>query len=733
MFSRPCVLNVLFSLCICCISGSVMAQPGEATAVPSPPVRQAAPDHGIVEFAGFTIPRLGDGFVLSCNELSTGVMYTVDVFRSNPADLHRVSDTTPFIRFSQSILPLSQIGTAEQLQAAVLADAWGMVSAIEGNTELGEPMPCTREILGQQRTGQRIAVVLSHDTEQDPEPLRGHIEVYAFEHDSKGLVVTLKGAESNVTAKADDAAHAAVMLERFTPKRIDRDTPYIYKPGGMPVRIPVGSRVVSAGQPDENSVNAVIRFDGGELSVFIARVPEGYGRDWIFQDLSTDYVSQMKSQVEQSNGQASILWLSDTAIPGPAGSRRPAEASTMLIETPNGPIYSLFYKDMVGDIIVTGTFNMDASDPERAHTLARIFADGFQGGGPVSLKSYNLTEHTITLSDDYWLTPLHDDNGEIDLMVINLSGNSNPDRVLQNSHNHRSVTVLQTLDPNDTRDLETLNAELLERIVLLGRESPEPDQPGGAAPSEASELEIRSAGGSLVRYLGRSATALPAASTEAAPASSPENTIFVHSRLLQHAPSGTRMHIASVSNPFMLKDSLAITEQIATELVPKERPGAHEFDFGILHYNSQRAFLASSQDGYMNEDERTWFMLDGDRIEITTSRPEERFEVLSARLLADSFIKLKWRSIALDEEQAVYPDDSHGLAEVNIAGHRALMFQAHLSGQDEQPTSRRSGSVRVRIYGFTHGDRYTTVAISQYNDFDDARLDKVAGMFQPKD
>ncbi len=699
-----------------CLAVCVLSLPGAAAGQ----AEHSSDEVRIVQTTGFSFPELGDEIQLVATEISNGVLYTLDVRREIQSDPNRFSDGVPLLRLTQTIRPLAELGTVDDLQQAVLSDAYGLIDKTL-NPSPEPPQVLTREIMGQVRAGQAFRATFGLDADAADASIAGMVECYAFEHEGSGIAVILKHTDTVAQTKAEDEEHLDSILGNLAIKPVTLLTPYTYTIAGVPVSLPLGSRVTETQQISESAIRANVQLGTGSLALFLARIAPGTA-DAALGELLRQHVEQIEVAVRESTGDYKVIWDSRTALPPGPGKSQPLLATAYLVDTPTGPVYSLFCGNAMNEIAITGTFTLSPESPELAHKYLQIFTDGFLSENNAMQYGSDFLAfpgHEITLPGDFHVgQTIRNDEGEIEAVLVNLIGPVIAENVLNSAGSHRSFTMISTIKPGDEAALETLHARVCERLSLAALDKPLPDD--APAPDLGEAFRVFADGPGSREYLRN--TFIPVSVNKLDP-------IIVSSSLLPEDSSGVRLMMTSVSNTMMVDDEMAMTEWLITQIKPRTNSGRFTLDFGVLVYDHLRVPLTVKSFDVENY-VFTEFQVGGEWVEVYTYGSDPRNEVLSSRVLAGRYLKLIWRNATFQDEHDLYPKDSENLIETSVGRHNAVMFQAHLPGKDSDPTRSRSTDARIRCYGIAHGDKYSVIKMRQYENFDDARFDRIIKMFE---
>ncbi len=693
--------GIVFTLAAC-----ILSLPGAAAGQ----AERSSDDIRVVQTTGFSIPELGDEIQLATTEISNGVLYTLDVRRESTSDPHRFSDTVPLLRLSQTIRPLAGLGTVDDLQQAVLADAYGLLDKTL-NPAPEPPQELTREIMGQVRAGQAFPATFGLDADAS---IAGMVECYAFEHEGSGIAVILKHTDTVARAKADDEAHLDNILRNLVIKQVSPTTPYVYTIAGVPLSLPLGSRVENIQQHNDGSIHADIQLEGGTLTLFMAQIPQGSQVN-ASRELNDNYATQVREAVEQSKGEVEINWSSRTALPPGPGKSDPFIVPVYHIDAPAGSLYSAFCSSVTDSLAITGTFTLEGSKPELAHAYIRPFTQQLPGRNQVLRQAEEYLAfpgHSLTLPGMFNVgeTLLRDD-GEIEAVVLNIVGPVRAESVIDSADQHRSYTLISTIRDDEHADLPTLHARLCQR---LGRAAEGEQGPGETSQVVADDDTLR-----------------PYQQSKFTPASPDDRAsqIVVSSCLLPSDSSGVRLMATSVSNAMMVSDELAMTQWLISKITPNNQIGQHRLDFATIEYDDRRTPLTTKR-AATDDHQHTQFRVGDEWIDVYTFDRDPRNEVLSRGLLAERHFTPIWARLAFADEAELYPADADVFVTASVADQKALMYHAHLPGRDIDTTRQRAKSCRVRLYGIQHGQQFSVIRMIQSDNFDDARFDEIIGMFR---
>lgn len=738
MMIRPCVAGVVLMMGLTGVGWAQEGHGGQRV----DPVAQGAGQQGEAaagqegqRVAGFTVPDLGDGIEVRLVENANGVMYGVDVYRSDPTEPHRFADVTPLVRYSQTIPALEKIGTVDDLLKAVVNDARSVMKGNGLNKTLGETSECTRVIMGQERTGLRFDAVLSHDTLGSPDPITGHVECYAFEQGGRGVSVFLKIAESDGRASMDDQADIEALMAETGMTRVEPMTPYTYFMGGYPVRLVVGSRVVSTRQLNDHTFTSEVVMGGVRLSLYLTHVPEEDPLGMAFGKVDLAFGEQLRRAASASNGRLTLRWGSFSALPAGTNHRGIINAPVYLLSTPERDIYNILYKNLDGRTMLTGVLSTSAQMASEAHDLARIFVDGFEGGlynasgeatGPEQTISF--PEHRITIPARMGVGPVLDDAGEIEAMVFTVGVPSGTERMLESVLVRRPFTVMRPLPGGSGDDPGAVHRDLIEYLGY---------PVSGAAGDGSAEVPALPEPEGVVTFLDRGldhgpdgetgdGTALKwIVSDVQLPAGGKGRTLEM--RVQSCAVAG--MVVSVVSPPEMGADALSVGGLLIGSTVHDAQSGAMDLGFGVLSYDPARLLVTSEYKDRRGE-RQVSFSLDGDLVDIYTTDPDSTMGTVPDAVLTAKYLRPRWDQITYEDEEVLLPAKPADFEKISIGGHEAHLFKTTLMGGDEEAGHTRKTSMGIAVIGFLDRDRYNTVVIKQVGHLDEGRVSRILAMFQ---
>jgi hypothetical protein len=257
----------LFLVLMLCTMSSIALAQTDAESAPDLDPKTASSAGFAVQYDGFFDPLVTEtsnsviyGFSLQRNSFTSGI-YNPDV-------------SMPLMRLSQTIAPLSAIGTSAQMLEAAITDATISVRQMLNNPEFALPTStdCTRSIGSTERAGKRFAITV------DAEGTEGFLECYAFEDSSgKGIGVILKyRAGADAATSIDENILLDDILTDLTIKPLENYSPYTMMLAGYPITLPVLSRVDGTKQLTEYAVESAITLENASLTLQLMRIPDGY-------------------------------------------------------------------------------------------------------------------------------------------------------------------------------------------------------------------------------------------------------------------------------------------------------------------------------------------------------------------------------------------------------------------------------------------------------------------------
>lgn len=626
-----------------------------------------------------------------------------------------------FLRLTQTIAPLAESGTVEGVMDSTVRNAVQSLDNAYGKRRDRLFSDCTLEILGELREGKRI------DAGMMPDGSVAYVECYAFEDKyGNGIGVTIKLREPADEEIPEDVLLAEELLIGLEIKDLEPDTQYYFSFAGYPLRLPVGSSILNIRQVNDFVFEATIGLERANARVQLIKAPAEYNLKKTALDQVSGYANTLEQQAQQ--GQLILKRAARSFIPAGENGNAILEGMSFALNSDNIDFYNTMHTAIDRGAVVVASFTGAESD---ADMVTRYLSDFF------ARPLHSIDQSTLGCAFDGYEIELPaglsfvDNTSEQGEYVIsperNWSWKQLVEAPLTGHSGHTRISVVQS---DAEMALAATHRSLCEAELNRLRES---DMPTALLESAPIESTITLEDGRTVDTMTSSLTPTVSAMNlkERGVASAQELKItsyLVPTDAGQHA-----VVISTVASSSMHAEADLFTRLIVDRIETMETAGRIPLSFGhvSLPSNGASAREVASND-YESYVEDLRLALGADTVEIRTTRDDPRHEVLSARRLAEEYLKTVWQASTRADERALYPEDSAELDSIEFAGYPAVMFEAQLEA-DEATGAERTEPAFLRVIGFIHGKQYTTVVIEHDGEKDPDRLDWIMGLFQAAD
>lgn len=359
----------VWSLCVCSPS---FAQDDDAI-TPPPAEESAASEERIPEL--FEFDTSGFSFDLELfqppvvRETSNNSLYAVTIQRRAPDGLPLGTDgLMAYVRLTQTIDPIKDNGTIEDLHKATIEDAMRSINNAYGDLKHLESIPCSYEILGEVREGTRINVGYLQIG------VNVYVECYSFMTESgNGVGITIKYHEPDGEEIPRDALLADQILSGLDIHAITPESNYINSLNGYPIRIPVRSSIKGARKVNKFVTEATIAYLNGSLRFQMIEIPEGADGTLVARDQLRGY--EMALGQQRDRGQIEIMWDAHSSVP--AGEHAEAVLPGLMhaIRMNDQEFLSTMYAAVDDQRVIVANFS---GSIEHADTLSEYARDFFK-------------------------------------------------------------------------------------------------------------------------------------------------------------------------------------------------------------------------------------------------------------------------------------------------------------------------------------------------------------------
>ncbi len=418
------------SLCVCSPAG--FAQDDDTT---TPPTAEegAEPAERIPELFEFDTSGFSFDFELFqspvVRETSNNSLYAVTIQRRAPDGLPLGTDgLMAFVRLTQTIDPIKDNGTIEDLHKATIEDAMRSINNAYGDLKHLESVPCSYEILGEVREGTRINVGYLQIG------VHVYVECYSFMTESgNGVGITVKYHEPDGEEIPRDALLADQILSGLDIHAITPESNYIHSLNGYPIRIPVRSSIKGAKKVNKFVTEATIAYLNGSLRFQMIEIPEGADGMRVARDQLKGY--EMALGQQRDRGQIEIMWDAHSSVPAGEHAEAVLPGLTHAIRMNDQEFLSTMYAVVDDQRVIVANFS---GTIEHADTLSDYARDFFK-------RPFSTAKPSNTLDDLGGAVFARPSGLE---MQRNHSGNS----VYAPTHGADSYTIARVIDEPTTID-----------------------------------------------------------------------------------------------------------------------------------------------------------------------------------------------------------------------------------------------------------------------------------------
>lgn len=676
------------------------------------------------EMAGFSLEVMAP-YEPVIRESSDGSVYAI-TYQRRAADggAFDTDGKMAFLRLTQTIAPLAESGTVEALMDSIIREAVQSLDNAYGKRRDRRFTDCSLEILGGLREGKRI------DAGMLPDGAIVYAECYAFEDKhGNGIGVTIKLREPVGEALPEDALLAEELLIGLQIKDLEPDSQYFFSFAGYPLRLPVGSMVQNMRQVNQFVYEATIGYPRANARVQLIKVPPEYNLKQTAADQLSGYAGTLEQQSKQ--GQLSLKRSARSYILAGEEGKGVVEGMSFALNTSNTDFYNTMHTVVDQGVIVAVSFTGAETD---ADIVTQYVADFF--ARPLG----SIDQGTLTSVFDGYALELpnalsfvaNDKGGEQDQFIVSPSQSQVWQRLVESpltgDHGHTRILGER---PGSAMTLGSAHRLLCEQeLNRLGDVN-----------SPTASLEAASVESTIVLEDGRTIPALtstltPVIGAEAIKTHGIEaaHEITITSYGLPADAGQAVLVVSTVASTSMYAEADLITRMVLDQIEPMETPGRVSLSFGVLELPPFGASVSemASRD-YDSFDEDVLLTLGRDTVRIRTTRDDPRHEVLSSRLLGEQYLPTVWRSVTSGDEQERFPKDAGAFASVAFAGQTAAMFESQLAATGTITGTGRMEAKFVRVFGFAHGEKYTSVVIQQDGEKDADRLDWIMSLFEGPD
>ena len=587
-----------------------------------------------------------------------------------------------FVRFSQTIDPLDEIGTIEELDKATMDDAIRSIRKAFGEKNRLTTSATSMEILGKTREGKRIDVgLLENGTSV-------FVECYTFvSEDGNGIGITLKyldpiGDEIPIDTLIADQLLSGLEVHKLTP-----ESSYIHSLGGYPIRIPVRSKVQSAKRLNKFVSEATIAYEYGSLRFQMIEFPEGVRGAQVARDQLNGYENALNQQHDQ--GQLEILWDSHSAVVAGTDGSAVLPGLTHAIRMNDQEFLSTMYTAIDDGIVIVANFSGNIEHADRLST----YADQFFKRPIASANSAYGTDFLagLTLSRPMGLSVYRSESDDFIYSTMNDTDWAGVS--VSPATANSGYTRIRVLDGSD------LSIEELIPSMF----------PSGFTQSNNDQLET----GTYILEDGREAQQLSVLGAMS-DGMGEEAAIRVTSYLFGFPDSDQKVLVSSISYDQTHTAQTLVTQNLIERLETDEHGGSIDLPFGSLSYDHENIFVSRSNPRGVRDELRISKGEDSMTIKVL---PIENDDSQSDDELATTHLIPAW--VAGTQTNGTMNNDSIEITQHEFLGDEASMIDLGV-GED--------GS-RTRAIGLRTQDSYTTIVI-RITDGDESKINQLLSLIE---
>lgn len=647
---------------------------------------------------------------------SSGSVFAETFFRTDLSGVALAEDTDAFfVRVAQTVRPMAEVGTVEQLLDVMVSDARGIAAQFGTAPEAITENDCSRRIAGSDRSGRAVAGNVVPGAES---PRAGRFECYAFEQDGKGYGIIVKITTSDEAQLARDTRHAELMLAEMTPRPLapmDAFPTVLY---GASFDLPVASVMSNTRMLASNMGASDVEMPSARATLISAslgadrEIADGY-----FESYRKQIIGE--SRVAISGAGESARLLEDRAMRLPVG-----DGSGLVIEVP-----TLVYRHTGQELGLVAalarrtepaafaSLTVSLADPELAWANYRIVASGIaRGSDEAARKAVRWLAPGVALGVDPEMSVTLAPGGGVELST---RWTGEGQTRIDSLRDRRGFVTLDVAPEGE--GLDTLHTEFARELFnacvrgglepVLTREGP----PVHVVP-DANRRVLREWARTEYTSAREGATAL--------------DGITVSSAIVWSDTSQSRIVVHSVMPTPLRGFGLGLAEEIVARSQILEENELHSL--GAVALSGELAgALWEARESSLHATTTYTATLGDCRVRVTVHADDPQNGMLAEGVLDERFMRRAAEAVMFDDEWGDFPQDPQELQRTSLAGRSARLYRQRFDGADENGEGERKAGASVRIYGFAHGEGYTTVSVVREGEADEARMDALAGMLVP--
>jgi hypothetical protein len=674
------LISILFAVGIACPFTSAQQDDGDATPETVSEPRQ--PEIFTFETAGF-----GFDFELFnepvVRETTNSSIYAVSIQRRAADGLALGTDgLMSFIRLTQTIDQLADIGAIEEMQKATIDDAVKAIRNAYGDINRLKTSEASYEILGEVRQGVRIDVGYLAEL-----GISVYVECYTFESDNGNAVgVTIKYHERDDGEVSRDVIIADQFLAGLEVLPLTPESSYTYSLGGYPIRIPVRSKIQNGRRVNQYVTEATIAYQYGSLRFQMIQTPKDANKQRIAQDQLRGYESALAMQ--QDRGQIEIMWDAQTTVPAGEEGDSVLSGLTHAIRMNGQEFISTMYTAVDDRLVLMANFS---GSIENADALS-AYAGEFFNRPLTSASTHGASDHFagISLSRPRGLSIVQNPNRpERDFVLTSNAGHNWEPQSTSPSASDGPYTRVQLVDSN-AESLDTAQAVLVRDVRDPFANDPVLDpEKGSFVLDDGRNIAFRT---SRVSVLVEDAT---------------PDTLIMTSYLIEGVADEGALVVSSVASA-----NTHAAQDLTTRALLGRFAGHEEspIDLGFGFFTPTDEITRVSRlnrTGYSN----VLIAQMGDDSMTVRVRPIEKETSTDSSAQDDlRFLSSDWSAETRDFGDSAFPEDMNALQNSIVAGHEGRMHESVFDGDES------GSSIRVRAIGFQYNNSYVTVVTRTHGD-----------------
>ncbi len=662
--------------------------------------------------SGFDIQYDGV-FDPTITESSNSTIYGMSVFRNTPDSIYAHDAKMPMLKLTQTVSPLNLVGTVNQLFEATVSDALGAINVLQGGSapETASGIDCTRSISGVVRSGKRFEIKI--------DGLAGFAECYSFETESgKGVGVTLKYlSEPNPVTSINESEQVDDILEDLQVTQLTSESTYIYNLADYPAVLPVQSSIQSAKQLSTHAVELAVQMRNTELTLQLINVPQEFST----YITMTDQVDAYKKSIEEqeSSGALTMKWSGQTHIAVGDDLSDVVKGDVFLYRINDQNYYNTLYTQLDGNLIVLANFISRDDNSNSVHKAAKSLFKGSPGATRGRVNVHTIPGFDITLPASYHIWKREDATQYDEFMISNQAIYTDKQR-FDKVYSRVPMTRIKVFEPGKLTTLREAHTLLLNELMNKVSDA---EYHKHYSEDDLTAYYFRLSDGSET-HMSRTVIH-PALNTVLHRSLGFDDTaLTVTSYLSQNKTTGAMCVISTISNTYLNPSADDVTIGLLNTVVPTPSLSEKDLGFARLNYNPFKNQLYKQHDA---SDDTTEYHLSNEHVKITiyVSANDPEIKIRSIPSLNENYMKRGWMNQTTGTNISFFPDDFSTLQSIQIAGNKGFLFEKEITNVNQLIPNDPGQQELIRVYGFTHKDRFICITMKQIGDsIDPSRLDQ---------